>query len=243
MVGDLECPWDQADSHRLAAAPTQHGSSDLGCGGRDDDVRHQLHAFEQDLAAVVGEAVVATAPKAAWQQVAEQQPEEVGAGQAAGLQRSGFCVAVAKTHVAVVGVEDVVFAQHAAVEVAGQIAERFVAITHTDAVRHPSFGQVGWQFQTQLAHPLQQLGAKHGPQLAAVEQAASLAFPAPGLRVHPAAGHHQMHMRMEVACAAVGVQDGGGTQIDAAAVVSELGQGLPRALHQRGKDVARMAAR
>jgi len=45
LVGDLECPWDQADSHRLAAAPAQHGASGLGCGGRDDDVQqHELHA-------------------------------------------------------------------------------------------------------------------------------------------------------------------------------------------------------
>jgi len=116
--------WNVRGIRRIRIGwPQRHYSTGRLAGGRDDDVRHQLHAFEQDLAAVVGEAVVATAPKAAWQQVAEQQPEEVGAGQAAGLQRSGFCVAVAKTHVAVVGVEDVVFAQHAAEKVAGQIAE------------------------------------------------------------------------------------------------------------------------
>jgi len=73
LVGYLECPWDHADSHWLAAAPAQHGAAGLGFGDRDDDVQHQLHAPEQGLAAVVGEAVVATAPKAARQQVAEQQ--------------------------------------------------------------------------------------------------------------------------------------------------------------------------
>jgi len=70
---DAECPWDDANSHWLAAAPAQHGAAGLGLGNRDDDVQHQLHAPEQGLAAVEGEAVVAAAPKAAWQQVAEHQ--------------------------------------------------------------------------------------------------------------------------------------------------------------------------
>jgi len=49
------------------------GAAGLGFGDRDDDVQHQLHAPEQDRAAVVREAVVAAAPKAFRQQVAEQQ--------------------------------------------------------------------------------------------------------------------------------------------------------------------------
>ena len=61
---DAECPWDHANAHRLAAAPAQHWAAGLGFGDRDDDVQHQLHAPEQDRAAVVGEAVVAAAPKA-----------------------------------------------------------------------------------------------------------------------------------------------------------------------------------
>jgi len=41
---DLECPWDDATAHRLAAAPAQHGAAGLGFGDRDDDVQHQLHS-------------------------------------------------------------------------------------------------------------------------------------------------------------------------------------------------------
>ena len=70
---DAECPWYHANAHWLAAAPAQHGAAGLGFGDRDDDVQHQLHALERGLAAVVGEAAVAIAPKAAWQQVAEHQ--------------------------------------------------------------------------------------------------------------------------------------------------------------------------
>ena len=60
---------------RIGWPQRQHSTGRLA-GWRDDDVQHQLRAFEQDLAAMVGEAVVATAPKAAWQQVAEHQVAE-----------------------------------------------------------------------------------------------------------------------------------------------------------------------
>jgi len=53
-------------------------------------------------------------------------------------------------------------------------------------VHDPLRGQVRWWDQAIRTQALQQLGAKHGPQLAAVEQVATLAVPAHGLRVHPA---------------------------------------------------------
>ena len=74
------------------------------------------------------QSIAAAATKTTWQHVGEQQPQEVGAGQAAGAEFAGFGIAIAEAHLVSLDAEHVGFAEYAAVEVAGKVGQRVLAI-------------------------------------------------------------------------------------------------------------------
>jgi hypothetical protein len=89
------------------------------------------------LAIGVQEAEIARAAKALGQQVLENQPEEIGAGERALLHLVRLCAAIAEAHPAIPAGEDGLFTDDAAVEVATEGNQGLLAITHRLAVRHP----------------------------------------------------------------------------------------------------------
>jgi len=89
----------------------------------------ELDEGEPSLRLAVQEAVFAHATQAGWQDVQEHVPEEVGDGQGAGGVGAGLCVAIAEGDGAAGGivVDQIVLADDAAVEIAGEVLERVLA--------------------------------------------------------------------------------------------------------------------
>ena len=115
------------DRHHAAAVRAADRWFVLGLPGfRQHDVQQQLHHLQQLLAVAVEQAVVAGAPEALGQHMAQQHPQELRAGQALDQHRTAV-VADAKGDQAIAIAEDVLLGQHTAVEVAPQVHQRFVA--------------------------------------------------------------------------------------------------------------------
>ena len=95
-------------------------------GIRQHDAQQQLHHLQQLLAVAVEQAVVAGAPEAFGQHMAQQHPQELRPGQALDHHRTAV-VADAKGDQAIAIAEDVLLGDHTAVEVAPQVHQRLVA--------------------------------------------------------------------------------------------------------------------
>jgi len=155
------------------------------------------------------EAVVPRPPKALGQDMLQDQVQEVGAGQRADLGFSALAVAVAEADLAaavVIAGEEVGLADHTAIEVTPQIDQRLLAVADALAVDHPFPRQRPGRMEAGLRERRQQLGAKHLGERLVAEEIAGLRPPAPASCIQARAGHDQMHMRMQVEPARVGVQ-------------------------------------
>lgn len=73
-------------------------------------------------------------PKALGQHMLQDQPQEMRAADCATFYSAGLGVAIAKAHLAVGAGDDVLLADDAAVKIAPQIDERFVAVADRFAI-------------------------------------------------------------------------------------------------------------
>jgi hypothetical protein len=103
------------DGHGGAAARTEHRRT--GFKQELDWSESQDHLQQADQAFAVGvkEAEVSGAPESLGQDMLQDQPQEVCAGQGAALHLSGFCVAITEGHLAVVAGQNIRFADDAPV--------------------------------------------------------------------------------------------------------------------------------
>jgi len=122
------------DAHWRGAVRTADGRAPRWRGRRELDREQALHAREQALAPGVQDSVLACPVKALGQDVLEEQPEEVGAGQGADLALAGLALGVSEAHLAIAAGEDVALAEHAAVEVASEVLERLLAPADVEAI-------------------------------------------------------------------------------------------------------------
>jgi len=101
-----------------------------------------LHEGEPGFRLSVQEAVLAHATQAGWQDVQEHGPEEIRDGQGARGVGAGLCVAIAEGDGAARGIviDQIVLADDAAVEIAGQVFERGLAAPDVAAVDDPAGG-------------------------------------------------------------------------------------------------------
>ncbi len=141
----------------------------------------------------------------------EDQPQEpsAGDGSVCGL----FCLAVlvTKGDLAVLAGDDILLLEHAFVEIAAKIEQRFLARADGGDVHDPGFGVAHGQFKSCLADSFEHFGSKDLGQGFVVEQIAGLVlafcfFAALGtpplfLSINGRGGHHQMHMRVVVEAA------------------------------------------
>ncbi len=79
-----------------------------------------------------------------------QQPQEILTGEGAGFIAFGLAAAVPEGDSAVVAGEDVLFLDHAPVEMASEIHQGLVAATDALAIDDPVLGMAGWQRQSGL---------------------------------------------------------------------------------------------
>ncbi len=178
------------------------------------------------------EAEVAGAAKTFGQDVLQDQAQECHAAHAALFDPSGLAVPVAERHPAIVVGQDIFLPDHAPVQVTPEVNQRLMACADLLAIGHPLGGIGIRQFQTRLFDARQHLGAEHFRQRLVAEQVTPfLAAPPPQLIVERGGGHHQMHVRVIVEPAAVGVQHrhraSGAAQFPV--VLAEGVDGLPRA--------------
>ena len=90
-----------------------------------------MQQANQALAIGVQEAEIARSAEALGQDMLEDQPQEIGAGEDAFFQFAGFCVAIAKGHLAVRASQDVLFTDNAAIKIAAEVDQRLVAAAGT----------------------------------------------------------------------------------------------------------------
>jgi len=69
-------------------------------------------------------------------------------------------IAVSEAHEAAVDIENIGFAEHAAVEVGREVGQRVLAVTDEGAVRDPVFARVGRLAQAKRAQLLRRLAAE-----------------------------------------------------------------------------------
>jgi hypothetical protein len=123
---DLSYPH-RDDRHHTAAVRAADRRFWLWVPGfRQHDAQQQLHHLQQLLAVAMEQAVVAGAPEALGQHMAQQHPQEVRAGQVL-EQHHTAVVADAKGDQAIAIAEDVLLGEHTAVELASQVHQRLVA--------------------------------------------------------------------------------------------------------------------
>ncbi len=194
-------------------------------------------------------AVVARPPEALGQHVLQDQVQEGRAAYGAHHALAGLAVPIAETHLAVLAGEDVLFLNHAPIQIAAQIDQGLLAVAHALAVDHPLRRHAGRRFQAGLFERGQHLGAKHLGQGTVVEQvavaalaAASLGPPAPSLGIQRRRRHGQMDMGVVVESPGVGVQHRhrAGRALQLFVVPAEGAQRCPSAVEQDGVERALM---
>ena len=92
--------------------------------------------------------------------MAQHQPQEVGTRQRACFPLLRLAVAVAEGDLAVVTREDVLLADHAAIQIAAQIHECLGAGANSLAIHDPLVGMMRGQRQSCLGDGIEQLGPK-----------------------------------------------------------------------------------
>lgn len=180
-------------------------------------------------------AEVARAPEALGQDMSENQPEELGAGQCSGAHLSGFAVLITKSHLTVPAGNNVLLLDDAFIKIAPKINQRLVAAADRLDVDDPFFGVTGRQYQFFLCHRLEQFGAKDFGQRLVIEQvagwvlAAALGAPQAFVRIDGCRGHHQMHMRVVIEATGMGMQhrDGAGVSLKLSVVLRKGFDRLP----------------
>jgi len=70
----------------------------------------------------------------------EDQPQELGARYGSGLELLGIAIAVAKGHLAVFAGDNILFLDHAFVEIAAKLEQRLLAGADGLYVHDPGFG-------------------------------------------------------------------------------------------------------
>jgi len=180
---------------------------------------------------------VAGAPEALGQDMLEQQPEEGGAGERSRFAAASFAVAVAKGDLAVVAGEDVLFLEHAPVQIAAQIDQSLFPGADVLAVHDPLPGMGPRQGHSGLGKSCKQLGSVHLRQCLVVEQIALAGLGAPQFFVGVDGGgrHHTMDVGVIVQAAGMGMEHrhGAGRALKLLVVAAEGQQRLPGALHQQ----------
>lgn len=217
------CWWPHASAHNHHRLPTRAAPDGARrCRGaiRRWSSLHQLQQSQRAPRVVVQNAEVAGPLQALGQDMLQQQPQEVFCGQGVRGRPAALGIAPAVGDLAALAAQDVALGDHASVDIAPQIAQRLLSITHGFAVHHPLRGQVRRQRQPRRVQRGLELARKHlGQGLLAEEVAAArrlsltrglaqlhFGAPQPGLGIKGSRRDAHMHMRMEAQSAVVGVQ-------------------------------------
>ena len=146
-IGRIRAPWQRPDpgpDDPQGAAATRAGQrraeSDPGPGTVGSEFEEQAQAFDQALAVGMQEPEIAGAAQTLGQHVLEQQPQEIGAGEGAGLPPAGLGVPVAEGHLVVLAGEDILLLQHAPIPVAAEIDQGLLPRADGLAVHDPADG-------------------------------------------------------------------------------------------------------
>ena len=145
--GDVGSLWQPRlnhrlqDLHRRAAALTQHcwARFDEGQLSTGIELQDDLQERNRALAVGVQKAEVARSAKAFRQHVLQNQPEEFCARQTAQFALFGSAVLISKANVAALMAEYVLLADHAAIQIATEIDQRFFARSDGFAIDDPVF--------------------------------------------------------------------------------------------------------
>ena len=237
------------DLHRPATAGTgQGGGSWPQEGGHRYRTQLEQHLQQVDQALAVGmqEAVVPSAAEALGQDMAQEEPEEVGTGERAGVQLAGLAVLIPEGHFASFAGEDVLLLEHAAVQIAAEVDQCLFAGTDGGAVDDPLHRRARRR-EPGLRERREELRAKDlGEGFLGEEVGLALAA-GTGFGVPPAVfgidrcgRHGQVHMGMVVQAPGVGMQhrDRSGGALQPPIVAGEGVEGFPTALQQRAVDRA-----
>ncbi len=141
----------------------------------------------------------------------EDQPQEPGAGERGVFDPFRLAILVAKGHLAVFAGDDILFLDHAFIEIASKIDQRLLAGADGLDVHDPGLGVFGRQFKILLSDGVEHFGAKDLGQSLVVEQIgvwvvafsffAAFGPPSLVICIDGCGGHHQMHMRVVVEAA------------------------------------------
>jgi len=159
----------------------------------------------------------------------------LGAGQRSGAHLSGFAVLITKSHLIVPVGDNVLFLDDAFIKITPKINQRLVAAADRLDVDDPFFGVTARKCQFFLCHRLEQFGAKDFGERLVIEQvagwvlAAALGAPQAFVRIDGRHRHHQMHMRVIIEAAGMGVQhrDGAGFSLKLSVVLRKGFDRLP----------------
>jgi len=233
------------DLHRRTTARTLDFGARLEEGQRALRIEAEqiLNHGNQPLAVGMQEAEVTGAPESFWQDVLQDQPQELGRGDLPRLGAPAFGLFVAKGHLPIVTGEDVLFPDHAPVEIAPEIDQRLLAGADALAVHNPLFRIALGQREPFAGDGLEHLGPKDLGQGLMIEQIAllargSLGAPQTVLRIDGGGRNDQMHMRVKVEPTRVRVQDRNrpGGPLEVLVVERESAQRLPGALDQEREE-------
>jgi hypothetical protein len=230
--------------HRRAAARTQQRRTRLHPGRNRSrhHLQHDLQQRDQAFAVRMEKAEVARAPKALGQDMQQEQPKEGRAAHRAQRHLAGLAVAVTEADLPLLARQNVLFPNHAPIQIAAQIDQRLLAAAHALAVDDPLVRMPGRQRQALPDQRGQQLGPEHLGQCPVAEQiavpfdAARLGTPPPLVPIERRCRHHQMHVRVVLQTARMGVQHRhrAGTALQLLVVLAESAYRFPGAFKQQG---------
>ena len=122
------------------------------------------------------ETEVAGTPESFRQDMLQEQPQELCAGDCSGFDSLGFAVSITEGHLAAGAGDYVLLLNHAAIEIATEIEQHLLARADAIAIHDLLRGMALWQHEPRLGDGRQQLGQKHLGQRLVIEQIARLSL-------------------------------------------------------------------
>ena len=165
------------------------------------------HEGDESLAVSMEEPEGASTAEALGQDVLEQEPEEVGAGESASAARASV-ISITEGYRVIVGGDDVAFLKNAAIEVLAEIHECLFTAADMCAMNHPVLWQGLGDLELVFAQCTQPPGAEHLGKVVLVKEVRTpFLAPESSGGVERSSRDNEVDMRMKPQFPVMGVQN------------------------------------